>query len=479
MQDLGADLTADPGPTTGAFSVTATLSENPNNSLSTWVRVTTEHAATVRVSFWQDPEHKTEIPSSPLSTDHELLALGMRSNSSYQIQATATDADGLTASSEVLTFNSGDLPEHMPEFEVVIHDPDQVSPGITFFGVGENGDTVEGRIVPMYLGVDEEGEVVWYYLEAEGNRKIVDRSVRPLSDGTLLISLNREFRIIDLAGETLRSISGSAALGGIVHHDADVLPNGNIIVLSQETRTVDVPTLGGEVEVKGDTVLEVDADGQVVWTWSSHDHLDNTRFPGPLSQNKKPQSPNYDWTHANALSYHPEDDSIIISLRHQNWVIKIDHGTGEVLWKLGEEGDFSLESGAWFYSQHNPRLEPDGTILIYDNGNERPGNTKYSRAVRYQLDVEAMTAHELWSFQTDRYTDFLGGVQALEPNNALVCAGGNHIAPGSGPPTLGVAQVVEVSAEMPPSKIWELTATGAIYRATRIPSFWWSVHEDE
>ena len=35
---------------------------------------------------------------------------------------TATDADGLTASSQVLTFTSGDLPEHMPEFEVVVHD---------------------------------------------------------------------------------------------------------------------------------------------------------------------------------------------------------------------------------------------------------------------------------------------------------------------------------------------------------------------
>ena len=46
-------------------------------------------------------------------------------------------------------------------------------------------------------------------------------------------------------------------------------------------------------------------------------------------------SPANDWLHANTIQYEP-DGSLMISLRHQDWLIDIDDangtGTGNILW---------------------------------------------------------------------------------------------------------------------------------------------------
>ena len=56
-----------------------------------------------------------------------------------------------------------------------------------------------------------------------------------------------------------------------------------------------------------------------------------------------------DWTHTNAILFSPDDGNLIVSVRHQNWVVKVDYangvGTGDILWKLGYQGDFTLVGG--------------------------------------------------------------------------------------------------------------------------------------
>ena len=178
-------------------------------------------------------------------------------------------------------------------------------------------------------------------------------------------------------------------------------------------------------------------------------------------------------SYSNALSYDSSDDSILVSLRHQNWIIKVDRKTGAVIWRLGAGGDFTLEIGSWFYSQHDPKLDSDGTILIFDNGNDRPGDALFSRVVRYRLNMEEMRATEIWSYGTDLYNSFLGGVEELDTGNVLICAGGNRVESETGPSGLGTAQVIEITGDDEALPVWELTAPGkAIYRANRISHYW-------
>ena len=59
------------------------------------------------------------------------------------------------------------------------------------------------------------------------------------------------------------------------------------------------------------------------------------------------------------MSWSPADGNLIVSVRHQDWVIKIDyahgHGDGHVIWRLGQGGDFAVISSdpsPWFSHQH-------------------------------------------------------------------------------------------------------------------------------
>ncbi len=91
-----------------------------------------------------------------------------------------------------------------------------------------------------------------------------------------------------------------------------------------------------------------------------------------------------DWTHTNAIVYTPDDHNILVSMRHQNWVVKVDYndgaGTGNIVWRLGYQGNFTLQGGSspqdWQYAQHAPSIVGPTSAGIFsltlmDNGDDR------------------------------------------------------------------------------------------------------------
>ena len=161
--------------------------------------------------------------------------------------------------------------------------------------------------------------------------------------------------------------------GNPFHHDVLVLPNGHWIGLCEIAKDyTDLPGYPGTVNVVGDALVDIDPNGKVVWAWSSFNYMDVTRYP-------------YfglpDWTHSNALVY-TADGNLLLSMRNQSWILKIDYengaGSGNILWRLGQDGDFTLLGGdpsQWFYAQHYPKiLSANGsqtTMAIYGDGNAR------------------------------------------------------------------------------------------------------------
>ena len=102
-------------------------------------------------------------------------------------------------------------------------------------------------------------------------------------------------------------------------------------------------------------VLVLDPDFQVKWAWDAFDHMDVRRGPvlGEVTQPGSPEPtgvvpllPAVDWLHVNSVALSPADGNLILSVRHQDWVIKIDYrngaGDGHVVWRLGQGGDFTL-----------------------------------------------------------------------------------------------------------------------------------------
>ena len=85
------------------------------------------------------------------------------------------------------------------------------------------------------------------------------------------------------------------------------------------------------------------------WTRTSRWRGSGTRSTGwtPAVSPRWAKGPS-DWTHANAIAWSPADGNLLVSMRAQDWVIKIDYangtGDGHVIWRLGEGGDFTINS---------------------------------------------------------------------------------------------------------------------------------------
>lgn len=468
----GGDSGNDEPDASGELEVRLRLVDNPQSTLSALATVDTTWECRVELEFWSDDTAPQRSWRSLAGRVHDIPVVGMRPESTYTVRAIAY-VDGVEAgASAEHEYTTGSVPLEIPPFDVTTYDASRVQPGVTFFVPIEApfdffADTL------TYVGVDTDGEVVWYYQTAIETPR-VNPITRLLPDGTLLVGIYHGFRNITVAGETLWEITADdVGLGGF-HHDVALLPSGNLLVIGGDRRTIDVPALGGLVEVDSDSLYEVTLDGEIVWDWVYVDHMDDQRYPGPLAQTAN-MGGSYELTHANAVVYLPADDTILFSVRNQSWILKIDHATGQVLWTLGDEGDFVLTGEdasslhTWFYSQHAPELQADGSIFLYDNGNDRLplGEERFSRAVQYRLDETLMEAELVWQYETDVYTPILGDADLLPNGNVLVCVG------GTGVDGLIPSQIVEVTRDATPAEVWKLSYLGHIlYRAEREPTLY-------
>jgi arylsulfate sulfotransferase len=130
------------------------------------------------------------------------------------------------------------------------------------------------------------------------------------------------------------------------------------------------------VNALGDVIIDVDPNNNysVDCVWNEFDHLDINRQPLGFP----------DWTHTNAIVYSSDDHNILISIRHQNWVVKINYndaaGDGTILWHPGYQGHFTLLGGTdpqdWQYAQRGPSFTTPNSsgvfgLTLMDNGNDR------------------------------------------------------------------------------------------------------------
>lgn len=253
-------------------------------------------------------------------------------------------------------------------------------------------------------------------------------AVRLRPDGTLSYLFAHTMWIRDELGAPVVELPDDALGVTGLHHELIELPGGNFMALSHSFQDVDYGQDGVRA-VAGDKIVEFTPAGEVVWTWDTFDHLDPHRmresFEAAVLLHPVTQQPTYDWTHGNALVYDAEADTVLLSLRHQDWILAIDHATGELLWKLGADGDFALVGeGSFFHHQHAPEWQADGSLLLYDNGLGDPDvapDAVHSKARRFALDLGAMTAEPVWSDDGEPIlVPFAGNADRLPGGRILV-----------------------------------------------------------
>ncbi len=420
---------------------------HPENSLMALASIELDSEAIVSIVFSSEIVGIYQTGYSNWETIHEITVLGMRAETLYTMTAKAQLRDGSFIESNPVNFTTGKLPENSPVISL-IESSSLSSGGITFFGVQSD----------KYWGVDEQGEIVWYL---HGDYSISSAPViREMGNGVLLVFLEGLIQTISTEGEIIRAYEINKW-----HHDARILPNENLMLIGFEYWTNEY----GKT-LAGDTITEINPDGDVVWEWSSFEHLDTSRI---LSNTLTQSGKGIDWSHSNALMYIEEDDSILLSVRTQSWIIKIDHKTGDIKWVFGNKTDtdssflensnfFSLDTdGEWMTNQHAAMITNNGDILMYDNRNESGGEDLNSRAVRYSIDISSMVAVQTWEAVVPKYTGSFGDVDELPNGDILICAGGQ----GSD----DNAYILEVSSDETSETLWSIIVENEkIYRTERI-----------
>ena len=180
-------------------------------------------------------------------------------------------------------------------------------------------------------------------------------------------------------------------------------------------------------------------------------------------------------------------------MRNQNWIVKIDYangtGAGDILWHLGQGGDFTLIGGTdptdWPYAQHGPSFFSANSsqtfdLGIMDNGDDRefPGGETcaeagftvcpYSTIPIFQLDESALTATLLFHDVLSQYSFFGGNVNPLMNGDVEfdLCSDDTV--------TTGAAAVIyEVTRTTPPRVVFKMNINAVnAYRAYRLPSLY-------
>jgi hypothetical protein len=304
-------------------------------------------------------------------------------------------------------------------------------------------------------------------------------------------------REIDLAGNVVRETNIDAvnaqltALGDhsifSFTHDVERLPNGQTAVIGSTERTIDIN--GTPTEYVGMTILVLDKNFQVSWAWDAFDHLDVNRGPilGEVLRAGAPDQiaastpvlPAVDWLHINAVSWSPGDDNLILSVRHQDWVLKIDYangtGDGHVIWRLGQGGDFTVNStdpNPWFSHQHDAHLIDATTLILFDNGNTRRAGdpTAHSRGQVWKLDESTMTATLVVNVDLGNYSPMFGAAQRLSNGDYVFTSG----AQGKAPNLIG--QSIEVRPDG--TKVYVLQANEPEYRTFRMDTLYAGISDD-
>ena len=264
------------------------------------------------------------------------------------------------------------------------------------------------------------------------------------------------------------------------HHDVEVLPNGNILILAWERKTNAEAIAAGRnpALLNGDLwpehIIEVEPvgtnGGNIVWEWHLWDHLvqdfDPTRPNfGVVSQSPERVDLNFanngnaDWNHANSIDYNAELDQILLSVRAFDEIWVIDHSTttaeaagstggnsgkgGDLLYRWGNPTTYDTVGPQVLFGQHCAEWVPTGSpgagnITIYNNGAGQPG-PDFSTILEITppllpdgtYDLAAGSAYgpatPTWVYEAPIPTDFfsqnISGVQRLPNGNTLICEG--------------------------------------------------------
>jgi hypothetical protein len=276
---------------------------------------------------------------------------------------------------------------------------DAATPGYTLFAPLTSGTTylidLDGRAVRTWTSEFLPG--AWVYMLDNGH--LLRGGREPETHGFSGGGQGGRFQEFDFEGNLLWDFSLNTE-DRLPHHDVAVLPNGNLLAIVWERKSVDDARQAGRREgfipadgVWSDVLVELEPErpngARVVWEWHAWDHIIQhtdprlERFAEParhpelidlngdtVGMSEPPEDPTHDVFHINSVAYNPDLDQIIVSVPSFNEIWIIDHST-TIAQAASSAGGRSGMGGDLLYRWGNPqaygRGGPDDRTLGFEH----------------------------------------------------------------------------------------------------------------
>jgi len=201
------------------------------------------------------------------------------------------------------------------------------------------------------------------------------------------------------------------------HHDLDVLPTGDLLVLTE--RWSQPPGEYEESGIRENVLTRISPGGEILGELALYDLL--AREEGLLRWTVQESKEGWpaDLLHLNSVRWVDRPDlpadsplsgtgRVLLSSRHQDLVFVVDWNARALLWSWGR---------GVVQRQHEATVLESGNVLLFDNGSKK---RRWSRI----LELDPRTERIVWEYRADPPEDFYssgrGTAQALPGGNVLV-----------------------------------------------------------
>jgi len=464
---------------THSFTIKSIKLQSPNNyAFQEDVVVDLDKEASIEVKYWKEgsPEKFRTIATSK-GLSHTVHLLLLETNTTYKYQVVIKRL--INVYSKVLSFRTRQQSswlEHKWVSNESPHDEASLDNGLV---------TICNARLPGYIAmVDGKGIVRWYWqVDDIGVRaatftprgtilamlrppmtdviddtpkeqaEILRDIEKPIRRGQLGFAGGTGIAEIDLTGKMLWRIDMEKATGGkykIIHHDVRMDKNGHVVTLIRNTKIVDMTPYGGSGidTLGGDGILVMDTTGKELWSWSVWDVWDIAKDPYIKRFA-------YDRFHINCINF-DKDGNYLVSVAIEDQIWKVNAKTGKIMWKLGKDGDFKMDTTCYFSFQHSVNINSQGDLMVFDNSLWK----KVSGAVSFKLDTVNMVAKTVIkaTLPPSKYTSRMGSAYLLPNGNLLQTSS-----------KTGTVMVTDQKGMV----LWQLNSYFVPYRAEYVPAAFW------
>ena len=326
----------------------------------------------ISILYWSTNKNKALSSKTSSGLKHKISILNVIPETTYHYKIISLKTN---SKSKEYTFTTSKLPENILKIQKVKIDENLFEGNIFIRSYFKKGSD---------LFINSKGEVVWYH----NYDSTIKRAFHWTHRSTILCTTDTSTVIeYDLRGNVLASFNFlSTDKPRVIHHDLVLDKNNYVVAVKTDSVVRDLSAIGGKKNsvLKGSGIIRTSLSGKIDWEWNVLDHVDFKEVY------KTPLKTQLVVGHANSI-FIDTDGHYIISFRDFNQVWKVNSVSGDVLWKLGEGGDYALnDDRGFFIRQHSAHINSEGNLMVYDNGGSR--DRPYSRVLTLALDHEKKEA---------------------------------------------------------------------------------------